>query len=95
MSTVAATLEAFGAKLHERRQTRYLGAQLLGDMHDDAPGPCVDCPQATRCGRQRLACEQFALFVRFGGMDRWRNAPRQPAVGIFNRLFESTGTPLS
>ncbi len=80
-------LETFGAKLDERRQHRELGARIFGDVHDDSPGPCPNCPNATRCGDRGLACEQFALFVRYGGSQRWCKAPQQPSAVIYARLF--------
>ena len=83
----SAALEAFGAKLHKQRQIRAFGARLFGDVHDDAPGPCPECPKAPQCSARGQACEQFALFVRFGGMERWRAAARQPSTVIFARLF--------
>jgi hypothetical protein len=83
----SAVLEAFGDKLDERQQHRELGARISGDVHDDAPGPCPDCPNAARCGARGLACEQFALFVRYGGLQRWRSGPRQPSPAIYARLF--------
>jgi hypothetical protein len=86
-----AVLQAFGAKLHEQRQVRELGARFFGDVHDDSPGPCPNCPHAERCSAQGQACDQFALFVRFGGMERWRLASRQPTAEIFLRLFGPTG----
>jgi hypothetical protein len=61
----------------------------LGEMevdHDSAPGPCTACPNARRCAAG-LACEQFALFTRFGGNQRWRTAAREPSVQIYARLF--------
>ena len=63
---------------------RELGAQ---DQHDTSLGPCVQCPSASRCGPQRLACEQFASFSQWGGDIRWRAAPRQPSRQIFERLL--------
>jgi hypothetical protein len=84
-----AALEAFDAKVHERRQLRDLGARIFGDVHDDAPGPCPECPKASKCAAGGLACEQFALFTRFGGDKRWRGAPRQPSVAIYERLFDA------
>jgi hypothetical protein len=87
MPTSAAALEAFGADLHEKRQIRDLGARLVGDVHDDAPGPCPDCSRAARCGVQGLACEAFAIFERAGGSTRWCRAPRQPSRTIYARLF--------
>jgi hypothetical protein len=88
MPITAPALKAVGVQLRENRQIRDLGARVFGGTPDDAPGPCVGCPHATRCGPQRLACEQFAAFVRLGGPERWRAAARQPSAAIFARLFE-------
>jgi hypothetical protein len=66
-----------------------LGREQLGAKNVDecAPGPCAECPNAARCGSQRLACEQFSMFIRFGGDVRWRPAPRVPSKHIFEILF--------
>jgi hypothetical protein len=64
-------------------QQRELGAFFGKDdagAHDTAPGPCIECPNAARCV-DGLACEQFALFSRFGGNERWRAAARQLVEG--------------
>jgi hypothetical protein len=87
MPNSAALVEAVGAKLQEKRLLRELGARIFGDVHDDSPGPCPECPNGARCGSRGEACEQFALFVRFGGLERWRAAARQPSAAIFARLF--------
>jgi hypothetical protein len=56
------------------------------DTHDTAPGPCPACTHWERC-RAGQACEAFALFVKAGGTQRWRLAPRQPSRQIFVRVF--------
>jgi hypothetical protein len=86
MPNTTSALEAFGAKIHEKRQIRELTAQLFGNVQDDAPGPCVECHNAQRCACG-LACEQFVLFARFGGNQRWRVAAMQPSAEIFARIF--------
>jgi hypothetical protein len=83
----AAALEAFVTEIHTRLVLRKFGAQLNGDVHDDAPGPCPECSHAAGCGAERLACDQFAMFVRFGGYERWRGAARQPSRGVYAMLF--------
>ncbi len=85
-----AALEAFSAKLQQERQFRALSAKLCGDGKGNAPGPCPECPKASRCAAGGFACEQFALFTRFGGDKRWRVAPRQPSAEIYRRLFGAT-----
>jgi hypothetical protein len=80
-------IETFGTKLNTLRQIRAFGTALKGGVHDDSPGPCPGCARAVHCGAEALACEAFALFVRFGGRDRWKIAPRQPGADIYRRMF--------
>lgn len=84
----AAALEALCDETPEERRVRGgYGPPIYGDVHDDAPGPCPECPLAARCSSLKQACEQFAIFVRVGGTERWRGAARQPSWAIFRQLF--------
>jgi hypothetical protein len=77
----------FGGVTHSGRGGllgRELGATTVD--HDSAPGPCTECPNAARCA-EGLACQQFSMFIHFGGNERWRVAARQPSRQIFERLF--------
>jgi hypothetical protein len=53
------------------------------------PAPCDDCPHRRQCGRARLACVAYAMFVRGASARRWKVAPRQPSRWQFERLFAS------
>jgi hypothetical protein len=77
-----------------------LGAFLLelSDARDPArnsevevamvgPAPCDECTNRARCAAGPLACPAFALFVAAGGVDRWREAPRQPSAEVFAEVF--------
>ena len=82
-------------KIAEGLTFRFLGDAVAGGRggllgregaHDDSAGPCAGCPHAARCAGG-MACEQFAMFIRFGGDKRWRPAPRVPSREIFAVLF--------
>lgn len=55
--------------------------------------PCAACRHFDRCTAGRLACEAFALFVRFrdhpfGGPARYALSLRQPSRAILERLLK-------
>ncbi len=53
--------------------------------------PCDLCPFVARCRDQRLACDQFETFYRFGGR-RWRKESREPDAEIYLRVFRGDAT---
>jgi hypothetical protein len=52
--------------------------------------PCDNCPLVARCRDEKLACEQFQMFYKFGGTV-WRRLPRDPTTRIYRRVFRSGG----
>lgn len=58
---------------------------------EENPGPCVDCPQASRCAAELLACSDFALFCHRGKYAAL--APRQPTRAIFEKLYPPERPP--
>lgn len=55
------------------------------------PAPCDKCSLRNRCGRELLACESYALFVRENGPNRWAGAPRAPTRARYLSLFSERG----
>jgi hypothetical protein len=57
------------------------------DHHDEEPGPCRGCVNFFRCARERLACAQFAGFVRHNR--RWPSASRLPLAKVFHSVMSA------
>jgi hypothetical protein len=58
--------------------------------------PCHGCRHAARCRAERLACEAFVLFKRFGiSPERWACAPRQPSQEIYRRAHAPVSRPVT
>ncbi len=51
-------------------------------------GPCDDCRHATRCGRELLACDAFAVWVAGRGSKCWQTAPRLPTRERLAAVFK-------
>jgi hypothetical protein len=82
----------FGGVVRSGRGGLVGHSMALDVDHDNSPGPCVECPNAARCAGG-LACAQFALFIKFGGNERWRATARQPNAKIFAQIYEDKGSP--
>jgi hypothetical protein len=48
--------------------------------------PCDACPNVGRCGEQSLACSQFAMFAKSGGLG-WRQEAREPSAEIYRKIY--------
>lgn len=60
-------------------------ADALAALTED--GPCDDCRHASRCGRELLACDAFAVWVAAKGPRSWQTAPRMPTRERFAGIY--------
>jgi hypothetical protein len=66
--------------------------QVTWDPVLDEP-PCALCPHIASCREGRLACQQFAVFAKYGGR-RWRKEAREPSSDIYAKVFKD-GPPIA
>jgi hypothetical protein len=48
--------------------------------------PCDLCPLVDPCRDEKLACDQFQSFYKFGGV-KWKTELREPSQKIFAKIF--------
>lgn len=55
----------------------------------DEPYPCEDCPYYDACGRRKMACEAFYIYVTERG--RVDKTCREPSIRMYNKTFVRRG----
>lgn len=61
-----------------------VGAALVDAITATAAPPCEGCPERARCGRERLACADFCVYVTTGSKPR---RARRPDRNLYAALF--------
>lgn len=63
-----------------------VGTALVDAIAATPAPPCEGCPEHARCGRERLACGDFRLYVTTGAVVRTAGA-RRPDRNLYVVLF--------